>query len=109
MKCVVKYLDGSYSKKYVEGMLLDLVDDLRNRGVDILRVSTATMAIDTPHVHITFVTDPQKLRGRKFDEVFGCVDDYDYGRCFKYPEKPRFGGTLLQYVLDQEGVEFYES
>lgn len=107
MKCVVDYIDGPYAK-HVENMLVDLVDDLRSRGVDILRVSTATMAIDTPHVHITFVTDLQKLRGRKFDEIFGNVPVDEYGRCFKYPEKPRFGGSLFEYVLDQEGEEFYE-
>ena len=108
MKCVVDYVDGPHAK-HVENMLLDLVDDLRSRGIDILRVTTAGLAIDTPHVHITFVTDSQKLRGRKFDEMFGNVPIDEYERCLKYPDKPRFGGSLFEYVLDQEGVEFYES
>ena len=105
MKCVVKYLNESYSKKDVEGMLLDLVDDLSNRGIDILRVSTATMAIDTPHVHITFVTDLQKLRGRRFDAIFGNVPVDILVPCLKYPKEPIFGSTLFEYVLEQEGVK----
>jgi hypothetical protein len=102
MKCVVEYAPVSYSE--LEESLIDLVADLRGREIDILRVSSnvANMAIDTPHVHITFVNDIQKLKGRVFDEVFGWVP---FPVHLKYPEKPRFSGSLFEYVLDQEGVE----
>lgn len=101
MKCVVEYAPVSYSE--FKESLIDLVADLRGRGIDILRVSSnvANMAIDTPHVHITFVNDIQKLRGRVFDEVFGWVP---FPVRLKYPEQPRFEGSLLEYVLEQEGA-----
>lgn len=108
MICVVDYVDGPSASR-VESMLMDLVNDLESRGIDILRVSTATMAIDTPHVHITFVTDLQKLRGRRFDAIFGNVPIDILVPCLKYPKEPIFGGTLFEYVLEQEGVNIHES
>lgn len=100
MKCVVEYAPVSYSE--LEKSLIELVDDLRGREIDILRVSSnpANMTIDTPHVHITFLNDENKFRGRVFDEVFGWVP---FLVRFKHPEQPRFEGSLLEYVLEQEG------
>lgn len=102
MKCVVEYAPVSYSE--LEESLNDLVADLRGRGIVILRVSSnvANMAIDTPHVHITFLNDKNKFKGRVFDEVFGWVP---FPVHLKYPEQPRFEGSLLEYVLEQEGAK----
>ena len=54
------------------------------------------------------MTDPQKLKGRRFDAIFGNVPVDILVPCLKCPKEPIFGGTLFEYVLEQEGVEIYE-
>ena len=65
---------------------MELVNALTKHNIDILRMSTVSMVIDTPHTYIQFVTDPIKMRGRRPDEVFSS-DNID---------------PVLNYILKEE-------
>ena len=74
MKFVICYYD--HNPKMADRLYIELVNALTKHNIDILRMSTALMVIDTPHTYIQFVTDPIKLIGRRPDEVFssGKID-----------------------------------
>lgn len=102
MKCVVQYMD--HAQDLTDRMIDDFTSDLQGRGVDVLRVSYVGATVDTPHVFISFITDLSKLRGRKFDEMFGVpIDIYKYH--IKEPgKKPMSCEGLFEYVLREEGI-----
>lgn len=72
MKFIICYYE--HNPKMADRLYMELVTELGRHGIDILRMSTALMVIDTPHTYIQFVTDPIKMRGRRPDEVFSCDD-----------------------------------
>ena len=82
-----------------------LIDELRKAGVDIVAAnfSSASPSITTTHVHVNFVNDLNKLKGRRFDEVFGEVPLKQY-----YLKSPEYGCTdlnLFDYILAVEGMK----
>lgn len=105
MKNVVWYV-GDYSDDGVEHLFYDLIDGLERNGVDIVRNSEVAHVIDTPHVHLSFVTDPNKLRGRKFDMVFGNLDRRAALDLLKDPSIIGIRWVdcgALEYILKEEG------
>ena len=68
MKCVVCYVENN--PKLADRLYVELVNNLIERDIDILRMSDSLMVIDTSHVYIHFVTEPGKLSGRNLDRVF---------------------------------------
>lgn len=84
MKFVICYYE--HNPKMADRLFMELVNALTKHNIDILRMSTALMAIDTPHTYIQFVTDPIKLIGRRPDEVFSS-DNID---------------PVLNYILKEE-------
>ena len=84
MKFVICYY--VHNSKTADRLYMELVNTLTKHNIDILRMSTASMVIDTPHTYIQFVTDPIKMRGRRPDEVFSS-DSID---------------PILNYILKEE-------
>lgn len=84
MKFVICYYE--HNPKMADRLFMELVNALTKHNVDILRMSTALMVIDTPHTYIQFITDPIKMRGRRPDEVFSS-DSID---------------PVLNYILKEE-------
>ena len=65
---------------------MELVNRLIERDIDILRMNDVLMVIDTPHVYVQFVVDPNKLHGRRPDKIFSSID------------------LVLNYILQEEGM-----
>lgn len=84
MKCVVCYLENN--PKLADRLYVELVNNLIERNIDILRMSDTLMVIDTPHVYIHFVTEHAKLIGRNLDRVF----------------KSETIDEVLHYILEEE-------
>lgn len=68
MKCIVVYQENN--PKLAGRLYIELVNALTKNGIDILRMSTVLNVIDTPHTYTQFVTDPNKMKGRRPDIVF---------------------------------------
>lgn len=86
MKCVVCYLENNL--KLAGNLYVELVNNLIEHDIDILRMNDVLMVIDTPHVYVQFVADPNKLHGRRIDRIFRSetIDE------------------VLNYILQEEGM-----
>lgn len=102
MKCVICY--GNTDIASMRRIADELVGDLERSGIDYVRVSQGGLVIDTPHVHVTITNDVNKFKGRRFDEIFGDVPSSVAAGRLKDPESERFRGTLLDYILQEEGI-----
>lgn len=102
MKLIVNYIDKDQDK--IGKMAADFMRDLAKHGVPVLETSNNGLNITTPHCYITFVTDLNKLRGRRFDEIFGPVPLDIVKGCLKRERGVMFKGTLLDYVILMEDV-----
>lgn len=103
MKCIIYYerIETAKLRRFVD----DLVASIYAEGIDYVRVSAGGLVVDTPHIHATFTNDMNKFKGRMFDEIFGNISsDCIEGR-FKEPKKERFYGSVLEYILQEEGVK----
>lgn len=101
MILVANYIDKNKDK--IGQMAADLMRELASHGVPVVETSNNNLNITTPHCYITFVTDSDKLLGRRFDALFGPVplpvkvgSLKEYGRAMH--------GNLLDYVLMCEDV-----
>lgn len=102
MILVANYIDKDQDK--IGKMASEFANRLMRHGVPILETSNNGLNITTPHVYITFVTDVNKLRGRRFNEIFGPVPiDIKIG-CLKRERGVTFKGSLLEYVLMMEDI-----
>ena len=100
MKLVANYIDKNKDK--IGHMAAELMRDLASSGVPVIETSNNGLNITTPHCYITFVTDLDKLIGRRFDVIFGNVPaDIKIG-CLKDNGHARFKGDVLEYVLMEE-------
>lgn len=86
MKCVVCYLENNL--KLAGNLYVELLNNLIERDIDILRMSDELLVIDTPHVYVHFVADPNKLRGRRLDRIF----------------RSETINEVLNYILQEEGM-----
>ena len=102
MILVANYIDKDQDK--IGKMAADLMRELAAHGVPIVETSNQGLNITTPHVYITFVTNLDKLRGRRFNEIFGPVPiDIKIG-CLKRECGIAFKGSLLEYILMMEDI-----
>ncbi len=104
MLLVANYIDKNKNKVGPGTLAAELMRDLASHGVPVVETSNNNLNITTPHVYITFVDDVNKLRGRKFDEIFGPVPVDILLGCLKRERGVRFKGTLLDYILLMEDV-----
>lgn len=108
MKNVAVYVNQRVSG--VNAMVDELISELTRHNIAIMRVTTSGPTVVTPHVYISFVTDLNKFRGRKFDAIFGALS-YDVKcfvmPCLKDPGKGLIPDTgiskLLNYIMYEEG------
>ena len=101
MILVANYINKDQDK--IGQMAAEFMRDLASHGVPIVETGNNGLNITTPHCYITFVTNVQVLRGRRFDEIFGPVPNDIKTGCVMRPYRP-FIGTLLEYVLMKEGM-----
>ena len=100
MRLVAVYIDKNKDK--IGQMAADLMRELATHGVPVVETGNNNLNITTPHCYITFVDDINKLRGRRFDVIFGNVPiDIKIG-CLKDNGHARFKGDVLEYVLFEE-------
>ena len=102
MIIIANYIDKNQEK--ICQMAAELMRDLASHGVPVLETSNSGLNITTPHCYITFVTDLDKLRGRRFDEIFGPVPTDIRIGCLKRVCGGGFKRSLLDYVIMCEDV-----
>ena len=101
MILVANYIDKNQDK--IGQMAAEFMRDLASHGIPVVETSNNNLNITIPHVYITFVTDLNVLRGRKFNEIFGPVPNDVRMGCVKRPYRP-FIGSLLDYVMMCEDI-----
>jgi hypothetical protein len=91
----------SYNFPYSRAEFFYALKDLTEAGIDIVKVDKEKQEILTKNVHILFMSQHRDLTGYRFDEIFGWRDRFN--ECFlKDPKKPRYSGTLVEYVKKLE-------
>ena len=102
MILVANYIDKNKDK--VGQMASEFMRELASHGVPIVETGNNGLNITTPHCYITFITDVDVLRGRRFDEIFGSVPMDILIGCLKKEYGFKFKGSLLDYVLMCEDI-----
>lgn len=100
MKLVIKYIKDK--PESIDAMAAELCRDLATHGIPILEMTNNGRNITTPHVYITFVSDLNALRGRRFDVISGPVPTSIAIGCLKKGGQIGFEGTILDYVVEVE-------
>ena len=106
MRLVAVYVDKNKDK--IGQIAGDFVKGLTSHGVPVVETSNGGLNITTPHCYITFVSELDKLRGRKFDVIFGNVPELFKITRLKNNGHARFKGDVLEYVLIEELWEHRE-
>ena len=98
---VIYWVDGA--KSVADRIAFQIEGEIRERGIETrIKYMYGRMVIETPHIIISFLNDWAKLTGIKCDEYFNVPREYmDHVR-MNDPDKPKFEGTLMDYVLLRE-------
>ena len=91
-----------YTKNKIGQIAGDFVMDLTRHGIPVVETGNGGLNITTPHCYITFISELDKLRGRRFDAIFGDVPDLFKITCLKDNGHAKFKGEVLEYVLFEE-------
>lgn len=72
-----------------------------NAGIEVMQVNRATQEIWTRNVYVRFMYRHCSLSGYHIDEIFG--ERNQFNECYlKDRKKPRYSGTLVEYVKKLE-------
>jgi hypothetical protein len=70
-------------------------------GIEVVKVNRARQEIWTRNVYVRFMTRHCDLAGLRIDEIFG--ERNQFNECYlKDRKKPRYSGTLTEYVKKLE-------
>lgn len=95
-KKVVVYISSSVPHSIAD--FYKCIDELTNIGIHTRYINRDRRFLITENVIVYFKAEGQSLVGTSgFDEMFGCVSNYDLYR-LKDRNKPRYSGSLVEYI-----------
>ena len=102
MILVANYINKDQDK--IGQMAAEFMRDLASHGVPVVETGNNGLNITTPHCYITFVTDSDKLLGRRFDVIFVPVPLPIKVGCLKEYGRAMHESNLLDYILMCEDI-----
>lgn len=91
----------SHNVPYSRADFFATLTAFKNAGIDIVGVNRENQEIWTENVYVRFLNRYSDFEGYRIDEIFGIRNQFN--ECFlKDPKKPRYSGTLVEYVKKLE-------
>ena len=91
----------SHNIPYSRAEFFTALKQFEDAGVELSFVDKTNQIIATEHVVIFFKTRHCHISEYKYEEIFGIRNQFN--ECFlKDPKKPRYSGSLVEYVKKLE-------